>query len=166
MVVYEIAKFPFPTDGIIMFCIVVGIALFVFDYGTTFYQTKKWRYLFLSVGFFLLLVISFCFFVNEVRGGGSDEYEYAKKYYDGDYQIVSGKVEKYHVENVNGVIRKNFYVDNVYLEQNYSALNWNEMFHKEKTICKNGQNVEICYVIDKDDYETGKVIVKITLLDD
>ncbi len=43
------------------------------------------------------------------------------------------------------------------------ALNFNEMFHKDKTIYKNGQNVEICYVTDVD--ESEKVIVKISLVD-
>lgn len=39
------------------------------------------------------------------------------------------------------------------------------MFQKEKTIYKNGQNVEICYVADVAEDESEKVIVKISLVD-
>lgn len=84
---------------------------------------------------------------------------------------VKGEIRDFQSENVNGNIRKSFYVEDIYFQQERMALNWNEMFHKEKTIHRDGQKVEIYYV-EKDDWEpdepdeSGYVIVRICLLDD
>ena len=112
---------------------------------------------------FLIMAV---LFVTSISYGGSDEYEYAKKYHDGDYQSVKGKVTGLQTENINGNIWKKFYIKGEFFEQKCFVLNWNEMFHKDKTIYTNGQIVEICYVEDEDEYyESGKVIVMITLLE-
>lgn len=171
MVVYEMARFPFPTVGIITFFMMMGGLAVTYNYGEKYYITKKWKYLFVSMGVSIISLVLIWVFIIAVMGGGSDDYSYAKKYYDGNYHAVKGEIRDFQSENVNGNIWKSFYVEDVYFQQKCMAINWNEMFHKEKTIHKEGQKVEIYYV-DKDDWEPDEpdessyVIVRICLLDD
>lgn len=171
MVVYEMARFPFPLEGVVQFFMVAACIFYVFDYADKYYKVRKLKYLFACVGMSIVSVVLVLLFLFTVKIGGSESYQDAKKYYDGNYHIVRGEIRDFQSENVNGNIWKSFYVEDVYFQQKCMAINWNEMFHKEKTIHRDGQEVEIYYV-EKDDWEpdepdeSGYVIVRISLLDD
>lgn len=168
MVIYEIPKFPFPKDVLIAVIMLAGSAIGGFLFASDYIEKRKLRYIVPSIVMLLLFLLFCYFFIESIKYGGSTEYIYAKKYYAGNFESVNGEIEELQWENVNGIIRKEFYVERVYLEQAVSALNWNEMFHKDKTIYEDGQNVEICYA-DKGEYaayEGEKKIVKITLLEE
>lgn len=168
MVIYEMPKYSFPSEGIFSIVMLAGAVMWVFLFALDYIEKRKFRYIILSVGMLLFFLLIAYLSIDTIKIGGNSKNSYAQKYYSGDYETVKGEIQELQWENVNGVIRKEFYVDGVYLEQAVSALNWNEMFHKDKTIYEDGQNVEICYV-DKGEYaayEGEKMIVKITLLEE
>lgn len=168
--VYEIEKFPLPVDSI-LFAIGTFI-LFVFLSDKlidlldgmrknglfTFHGIKRLcGLLIFLLGFLWLLSM----FISSLFYGGSDNFQFSKKYYSGEYEIVMGEVEnfvaKYSDEKHEHF--EEFNVKNIHFEYGHA---YKVGFQNDNdVIYQNGQEVRIYYISENDGNDIMNVIVKI-----
>lgn len=168
--IYEIEKFPIPVDSILLAIGILILFVFVSDMLIGIVDAMKKNNLlpFQCIKKFcalLVLLVGFCgllsMFISSLSYGGSDNFQFSKKYYNGEYKIVTGNVEKFIAKHSddNHEHFEEFNVNHVHFEYGHA---YKVGFQNENDIIyQNGQEVRVYYIPENDGNEVMNVIVKI-----
>lgn len=168
--IYEIEKFTLPEDSIIFAIGIIILCVFTSDILIDIIEAMKKNNLLLSQGIkkfcaLLLVVVGLLWlvlmFISSLSYGGSDNFQFSKKYYDGEYKVVEGKVDNYigKFSDDKHEHYEEFDVKNIHFEYGHA---YKVGFQNENdVIYQNGQDVRVYYISENDGNETMNVIVKI-----
>lgn len=169
-VIYEIERFPFPTDLITDLILLIGFFSFACIYfAEAIEMTRKIKRLSIkSIGkigvgafFSIVSIVIFLMFMDDFTYGGSGDYKFAKKYYKGEYEVVTGRVENFipKFSDADHEHLEEFSIKDIHFEYGHAyKIGFQNI---GDVIYKNGQNVKVFYIEEYDGNDIMNVIVKI-----